>query len=257
MNRLEAVQTRLAETLMRDSAPEALKALLPAVSDGLRIAAHIGVAIYRNNTKAVRIRSLEQVYPVCRAILGDTCFRAHARDFIDSHDSTDPDLNHYGQGFADSLASYLAEHGDPRYVGFDYLPDLARLEFRYHELQYVGDDAPFDAATFAEQARNRADRLFLYGSVKLRLLRSNWPVLAIWRAHRQGSISPTLAGDTDYLVLWRERLDVRVERIDADAFELLASLINGMSLAELSTMPGATRLGDYLACGWIAGGRSG
>lgn len=233
-------------------------AFLAGVCDSGRIGARAGLAIYRNNLKAARLRALETMHPVCVMVLGQGAFRAFARDFIDAQPSTDPDLNADGEGLAAQLDVALAARTGIEVAAFDglgYLPDLARLEWLHHALHFVADDPPPDpAAVHAQLADTDPARLTLVPSTSLRAYQSPWPIYALWRAHLEGTPLPTRIA-VDHLALWRAPDGVRMEPLDPAAHALLVELLSGASLAQLAAHPAATQLGDWLTRGWVVGAR--
>lgn len=257
-------QARFAAALARDlDHPDTAAAradFLAEVRDAGRIGARAGLAIYRNNIKAARLRALETMHPVCVMVLGQSAFRAFARDFIDAHPSTDPDLNADGEGLASHLDAALAERARAEFEGaaFDglgYLPDLARLEWQHHALHFVADDpSPDPGALHAQLANTDPARLTLIPSTSLRAFRSPWPVYALWRAHREGTPLPARI-EADHLALWRAPDGVRIQALDPDAHALLVHLLGGASLAMLVAQTAATQLGDWLTRGWVVGAR--
>lgn len=252
---LAGLQTCLAAVLETDRSGQDVEELLPLLWEAGRINGTVGARIYRNNTKAVRIRALESTFPVCLAILGQDCFRALCRDYLDAFPSRHPDLNFYGGAFADSVAGFLAHHAGAAFTGFDYLPDLLRFEYLHHELHFAADDPPFDTNAFARLLRERADQTVLIPSAALRVFRSPWPVLGLWRAHKDGGSLPDTAGTEDRLVLWRSAHAISVERLSEDAFDLMKQLAEGVCLGDLCGHTAAWALQDFLRRGWISGCR--
>ena len=79
---------------------------------------------------AARIEALRRVFPVCLAILGERSFSGLAREYVRDNPSRCPDLNSYGEGFANFLAIHIP--CIEILAAFRYLPDLARLEWHWH-----------------------------------------------------------------------------------------------------------------------------
>lgn len=260
MKELAVIQQRFTANLETESNTESNRAALTAfapdlVEDG-RLTAEARVAIYRNNTEAARINALKQIYPVCLAILGERCFRGLARDHIYAYPSYNPDLNHYGQDFPQTLSRFLDGLDRSRRTDFDgmaYLPDLARLEWLWHGLHYCADDPVFNAQAFASDAAANPDNIRLIPSHALCLFESPWPIYALWRAHRECGDAPTAAGNGDRLALWRAGFKPHAEQLDNVMFELLSALLAGATLAALSNAGQGTRLGECITRGWIVG----
>ena len=84
------------------------------------------IEIYRNNSIAARMNALRDIYPVCKVIVGEKCFNSLARHFVLANPSLQSDLNTYGETFFEELHQTLTL---PGFEEFEYLPDLARLEW--------------------------------------------------------------------------------------------------------------------------------
>ena len=99
-----------------------------------------------------------------------------AGDILAERDYTtaDPRMMYYGAGFGDFLDGFepLAK--------YPYLGDVARLEFALRESYHAADAAPLAAEALAlDPEALMALRLQLAPTV--RLLRSRFPVVSIWR----------------------------------------------------------------------------
>ena len=256
MSEFAAIQARFAANLDVESDQTALTAFAPDLVEDGRLTAEARIAIYRNNTKTVRINALKQIYPVCLAILGERCFRGLARDHIYAHPSYSSDLNHYGEEFSQSLNRFLHGLDSARrtdFEGMTYLPDLARFEWLWHGIHYCQNDPTFDAQAFASDAATNPTNIRLIPSFTLRIFESPWPIYALWRAHREGNDAPTNIGNGDRLVLWRAGFEPCVEQVDDTMFEILSALFAGTMLEALSNANQHLRLGECITRGWIVG----
>lgn len=256
MNDFAAIQQRFAANLDAESDQSALTAFASDLVQDERLTSEARIAIYRNNTKAVRINALKQIYPVCHAILGERCFRSLARDHIYAHPSYSSDLNYYGHEFPQTLNRFL--HGlecnrRTNFEGMAYLPDLARFEWLWHGLHYCQDDPTFNAQTFASDAAINPANIRLIPSHALRIFESPWPIHALWHAHREGVAASANIGDGDRLVLWRAGFEPCIEQVDETMFELLTALLADAKLEALSNADQGIRLGKCITRGWIVG----
>ena len=208
------------------------------------------LSIYRRNISGALLAALESVYPVCRQVLGEGNFAALAREFAWLHPSRGPDLNRYGEALPEFLD--MALHSRPALAALVYLPDLARLEWLWHRVHFSADDGAFDFAGFARASGQHPERIRFQLSHSLGLLSSPYPVLEIWRRHRDGSDTRSVAAlsDPEHLCIWRRELEPRVTAIDADCLRLLQQCRAGLGLAELAN---AERLPELIAQGWIRG----
>ena len=188
-----------------------------------RIPATLALRIYSNNVSGARNKALAAAYPACFRILGEACFNNIAHRFSEHTPSVRPDLNRYGETFSDFLDEWTQAHG--QFSDYRYLGDLARLEWLCHTAYYAEDDPPFDfrALAKANQGAQATCRLRLGHSVGL--LQSDYPVMAI----REANLSDNEATEVlaielpEHLVVSRSTFQIRVERIDAYTFEVLAA----------------------------------
>jgi putative DNA-binding protein len=93
-------------------------------------------AVHRETTLAALTHALESIYPSCLRIVGPEFFRAMARRFAGEVPSTSPDLNDYGESFAEWLAIFPPARELP------YLPDVARLDWALHRARHAPAGVP-------------------------------------------------------------------------------------------------------------------
>lgn len=93
-------------------------------------------AVHRETTLSALTHALETIHPGCRRIVGPEFFHALARRFAAEVPSTSPDLNDYGERFAEWLATFPPARELP------YLPDVARLDWALHRARHEPPGAP-------------------------------------------------------------------------------------------------------------------
>jgi hypothetical protein len=131
--------------------------------------------VYRNTITASLIAALEQGFPAVAALLGPVNFTAIARGFVRDHPPRSPLLMQYGAGFPAWL-----EAAEPlSHLG--YLGDVARLELARRRAYHAADSPPLPAATLAAIPPEDLGETRLTLAPAVALLRSDWPVHAIWR----------------------------------------------------------------------------
>jgi hypothetical protein len=139
------------------------------------------IEVYRNNYRGNLHDTLAGAYPVIRQLVGDDFFRFMARKFIEQHPSRSGNLHHYGAEMADFLASFGSAQGLP------YLPDVAALEWACHRAYFAGDAPTLDLGKLAQIPSGQYPDLILRTHPSCHLVRSCYPVVAIWHAHQPGS----------------------------------------------------------------------
>lgn len=191
-------------------------------------------AIHRNNVYAGLLATLQGRYPVIRRLLGEDCFRACMRRFIEHFPPRSPILMQFGQ----RLPDYIATLDDLRHLA--YLSDVARLEWYQHVALHGAEAAPLKAATLAGIAPERMSELVLMLHPTAQILRSHYPVLTIWRANTDNgalpSIPPRIPADSpgqDVLIV-RPREAVLLLPLPPGAAAFVLAVGRGASLADAS-----------------------
>lgn len=160
--------------------------------------------LYRGNLTANWERSLGNAYPVLSQLVGEEFFRALARTYGRATPLDSGDLNTFG----DRLGEFL--DGFAPVADYPYMPDLARLEWLMHRAHYASDAAPLTVEDFTGLDAEALGRQRIGLHPASGLLRSDWAVDAVWRAHQPGGSPPdTLAGEALCLVhrpRWRVQL---------------------------------------------------
>lgn len=191
------------------------------------------LAIYRRAIFANYRNALAATYPVVLQLLGAQPFRAAVDAFVRAQPSTCGDLNGYGDAFPAFLAD--GEHAD-RLPG---LADVARLEWAIDEAHRAAD-ADADGTperVLASLAAVPADRLSeatLRLDPSCRLLASDYPVLAIWKANQPGNTGDTTVpsdASGDALLVRRDAGGIGIERLAPGDYAWLAAFAAGATFA--------------------------
>jgi len=178
-----------------------------------RLPGCVAMGIYRNNSIGARQQALQLIYPVVEKILGGQCFTMMTNDFVTAAPSLDADLNNFGEGFADFLVDQISRHS--AFADFNYLPDLARLEWGYHAAYYAPEDKGSSDLSPVSQSDESDKIVQLICSSVLYPLSTVFPVYDIWQAHQGEDIVeevPALSVE-DHLLVYRQQNHPRIERI--------------------------------------------
>ena len=204
------------------------------VAGNPRIPTDVALGIYSNNISGGRARALASAYPACVRILGADCFEGIARRFSESTPARQPDLNLYGELFADFLEQRVAVLEG--FSDYTYLGDLARLEWLCHVAYYADDAAPFDFDKLARSAGGAGESLKLKLGDSVGVLHSEYPVMSIREVNIADgdAVSVSAADCPQHLVVWREEFHPCVERVDETTFDLLVALKSGATLGEIA-----------------------
>jgi hypothetical protein len=194
-------------------------------------------AVYRNNVAVGLRTALEEGFPVTRAIVGDDFFAAMAQLFLRAHPPASPRLWEYGA----DLPAFLDRF--PPAAHLPYLPDVARLELAIRHSYHAADAAPVPAAALAlPPERLLSSRLTLAPS--LRILRSDWPLHAIWHFHHGGPQPQAGAQD---VAVFRPDYDPLPVALPQGAADFLLALARGQTIAQaIDAAPSDHPLADTL-----------
>jgi len=205
--------------------PAPIDATPGAADHGGRAAA--GFTVYRNNVRAAYLRALKDTFPVVERLVGEEFFRYVAHEYFYACPPSSPLVARYG----DRIPAFL-ESFEPAGM-LPYLPDVARLELAwlgaYHAAEAISL-SPDRILAAAGEAPDRA-RFTLHPSV--RLVRSEFPIHAIWRHNRERPTdAPLLPDGGEIVLLVRPAHKVITSGIPPGAWAALSALAQGQSLGE-------------------------
>lgn len=185
--------------------------------------------VYRNNVFVSLLQALADVYPVLVRLVGRDYFDQAARRFVREHPSRSGNLHAFGR----ELPGFLG--GLPEATSLPYLPDVAALEWAWHEAFHAGDAPALDAARLANLPQSAVGRLRFRLHPAARLVASPYPVLAIWEANIEGAPEGgeiSLDAGPDWLLVTRRNFERVIEGLTSGEYALLAALASGATLAD-------------------------
>jgi hypothetical protein len=197
------------------------------VARGIAAARRLG--IYANTTRVNFQQSLRASFPAILRLVGDDYFHQCAREFHQRYPSNCGDLQYTGAHFPDYLEGLHAA-GEYRYLG-----DVARLEWLRQEALLSADHPPLDFGKLAAVAPSDYGELRFRLHPATRMLVSDYPSLAIWRANVGSDREPEiidLALGADRLLLTRKTLQVEVHRLSRDEHCFLVAVRRGERFSE-------------------------
>lgn len=217
---LAEMQSAFADTLLNpDSPPPATLAHIGGQPPRRRF------DVYRNNVAAGLVDALGTTYPAVRKLVGETFFRAMAREFVRAHPPRSPVLIDYGGGFAGFVETFPPAGGVP------YLADVARLEWAWTRAYNAADRDPLPISALAGFPADRVARTILELHPSTHLIRSRWPVASLWAASTGGKASDEVDMTArEVALVIRPRLEVHVRVIPRDAAIFLSALLEGVPL---------------------------
>ena len=185
--------------------------------------------IYRNNAYEGVRRVLAAAFPCIERLVGQGCFRGLALDYFHTYPSEKGDLGTYGQHFA-TLLKARYEHST-----FDYLTDVAQLEWAYQEAMMAADANVLHPEDLAAVEPALLRRLRLHPHPAVRVVASQYPVLRIWRSNRDdydSAVNININGGGESVLLYRTAHHIELRLLDAAEAVMIKACRAGRSLAE-------------------------
>ncbi len=191
----------------------------------------VGLAVYRNNYRGNLHDALAGAYPVILQLVGADFFRRLARDFITAYPSRNANLYDYGA----PLSEFLHDYAPTQML--TYLPDVAALEWACHRAYLAADASTLNLAELAAVHPDNYARLHLQLHSGCFLIRSSYPIAAIWQAHQStlaADFSLDLTQGGGSLLVTRQHHKVVIETLAAADADWLNALLAGQSLGAAS-----------------------
>lgn len=185
-------------------------------------------SVYRNNVVVGLIEALEAAFPATRRIVGEAFFRAMARAYAVAHPPTSPILLYYGNDFAEFIDGFEPAQSLP------YLGDVARIERAWLDAYHAAEVIGLSPDAFATIPPENIGNLRLTVHPSLRLVRSLFPALTIWRMNVADGVPAPVdleAGGEDVLI-FRPDADVEVRSTPLGGAEFVTALGEGRTLSE-------------------------
>lgn len=178
--------------------------------------------IYRNNVATGLTEALEVSFPAIVKLIGAGNFRKVAGLFLRQSPPDTPMMMAYGAAFPGFLAGFapLAQYG--------YLPDVARLEQALREAYHAADAEPADAAVLETLPPDMLADTRLQLAPAPRLVRSEWPVHAIWAYNMEDGPKPR--GGAQTVLITRPGYDPQMTVVDTGTAAFVDALAGGATL---------------------------
>lgn len=208
--------------------------------------------VYRNNVVVSLTNALAEAFPVIRKLLGENNFGILAGHFVRAHPPASPLIAYYGA----ELPDFLEEFEPVQSLG--YLPDVARLELGLRASYHAADSVAIEPAALQEIPGEVLPDCKLALSPAVQLLRSRWPIGAIWHFNMtEGAPQPQMAAED--VLITRPEFDPQIVILPAGGAEFVAALSAGetfgtaldRAVAAADDFDLATTLGALLGGGAI------
>jgi hypothetical protein len=185
-------------------------------------------AVYRNNVVAGLVDTLKVAFPAVARLVGGEFFAAMARIYVAREPPKSPIMLDYGASFGDFIETFEPARPAP------YLGDVARLERAWVEAYHAAEAAPVQTDRLAGLCPHDLASMKLILHPSARVLRSRFPVVAIWRMNIEGGEPGPidLDGGEEYALVARPAAEVEVRRISADTAVFIRALAEGAAVAD-------------------------
>ncbi|MDV7145366.1 DNA-binding domain-containing protein [Tropicimonas sp. TH_r6] len=175
--------------------------------------------VYRNNVVVSLTNALGEAFPVIRKLLGENNFSILAGQFVRAHPPASPLIATYG----DALPDFLESFEPVRSLG--YLSDIARLELALRQSYHAADADPIDPARLQALPPERLMQTRFALAPALRLIRSDWPIVAIWRFNAEDGPKPEMRPET--ALITRPEFDPALTALSPAGHVFTAGLAEG------------------------------
>ena len=210
--------------------------------------------VYRNNVTVSLIEALTQGFPAVVKLVGAEYFAAIARVFVQDNPPQSRLMMHYGAGFPAFLETV------PALTQLGYIGDVARLELALRHAYHAADAAPLDPALLGAIAPDDLPATRFTLAPSLMLIRSRWPIHAIW-AYNMIPNSPAPQAQAQDVLIIRPQFDPEPHSLPRGGADFVAALMQGATLGAAHDAGAATHdsfdpspiLGLLIAGGAITG----
>ncbi len=210
--------------------------------------------IYQNSVVENYRQALTSIFPVTGRLVGEQFFTQAATQFAHDTPSSSGDLANYGDAFPAFLETYRPARD------LAYLPDVARLEWIWHETFNASDSQPLDLDKLATIAPADYGRLAFELQAGYRSLQTPYPVDRIWQVNQPEHDDPELVhldSEPRYLLIYRFDFEVRIANVSRGVHALAQAFAHRQTLTDAtqSALEAEPDLGIDSAVQWLVGER--
>jgi len=210
------------QSTFHDALLDSARPVPAGLTDGRGRPAGRRFSVYRNNVAVSLTEALEVSFPAIVQLIGAENFKKVAGIFLRRHPPKTPMMMQYGADFPAFLEGFepLAHLG--------YLPDVARLEQALRLSYHAADANPADPAVLQTLPPDALAEVRLGLAPAVRLVRSPWPVHAIWAFNLENGPKPQAVAQN--VLITRPEFDPQMTPVDDGSAVFVAALANGAAL---------------------------
>ncbi len=187
------------------------------------------LSIYRNNTQLGLTEVLRDVYPVVNKLVGEAFFNQLASAYINLHPLQSACLLEFGEQFSEMITGILAAQN------LAYLPDVAKLEWRWHEAYHESDMPAMELSALAQLDPADSNRIGFKLHPSTRFLVSNYPIAQIWACNQPDYPADTLINLNQggcQLLIYRAESEVKIVSLEPADYQCLTALAFGTTFTK-------------------------
>ena len=191
---LRELQQQFAQEVLFSTVTDLREAIQPH-----GIEPHRRLQIYKNNIDSTLAESLQSVFPVTCAIVGEEFFKFTARKYLTENPPESGNLHDYGKRFPEFIGAMkeLAEMA--------YVVDIARMDWACHVAFHSAATAPVPLNVLTRFASEDYGRLVLVLHPSVTAVSSSFPIFDIWNFAGQrsgeGEVPDIYSGGQSVIIL--------------------------------------------------------
>lgn len=174
------------------------------------LSAQESLNVYRQSILGNHLAAMQEIFPVCLRLVGEPFFGFAFGQFFRLSTHSHYDVSRFGEDFPDFLRVFKPAQSTP------YLADVAQLEWSCHLATLGPRYDSFDFEALSRVPEKIQDSLCFDLPPSSGLLTSHYPILAIWQNNQLGAQEQVISLNEggDHLFIWRQGLDLTLERLD-------------------------------------------
>lgn len=188
--------------------------------------------VYRNNVTVSLTEAMHSAFPVVAKLLGKANMDGLAGLFLRAHPPTSPLMMFYGAEFP----AFLEGIAQLEHLG--YLGDVARLELALRHAYHAADATPIAVELLGALPTDALLAATVTLAPAVQLLRSPWPVHAIWRFNTEDG-APKPLSQAQTVLITRPEFDPIPQVLSPAEADWIQALIEGLSIGKALERAGA------------------
>ncbi|MCK5903369.1 MAG: putative DNA-binding domain-containing protein [Cocleimonas sp.] len=187
--------------------------------------------IYKGSVHGVLTQALSDMYPVCKALVGDSFFDHVTSKFINKNPPDTAFFADFGGGFSHFLSHFESAKS------VEYLADMAYLEWLRHNAWNSKNQSASDFSTLETYSVTQQMAMVFSLAETASLWQSEYRIDQLWDAHQEESAIDLAQIDIFEhlkLLIWRNDYTLHMHKLTAQQFSFLNAVQQGKPLEILA-----------------------